>query len=344
MNEKIVFRLKQNNTLVPVNSLTDEGIILGGEVDVWPTPLVVEFDGLNVGTKASMNRVRQLNGWEAHIFKINMRVEDGALVASGVKSGGLPPGDYWFRFRIGDYVFPGDRSEFRLEEDETKEVNVAIKNDPRKIELLRDVSSFDAEILRVLNHSESRLDGTAVSEWVQSSTRRASRRACLLNLLAKLRSVPTIQDPLIKNVRFIFFGDVDRIYAAVDNDYFRRLEQLSTSPKVFISEGSPASAGHRKLLDRMKAFETSPEQFRLRSFRQKGNNSFQSVIAVAPDGPFNTSYADMDIDLGNPLGSFKGFVIHVGELIDPGKTDHLALFSKLNKDASLKQFLYYRVR
>jgi hypothetical protein len=38
-----------------------------------------------------------------------------------------------------------------------------------------------------------------------------------------------------------------------------------------------------------------------------------------------------------------GFVIHMGELINPGKTDHLAMREKLGKDKTIAKFLFYEV-
>jgi len=49
---------------------------------------------------------------------------------------------------------------------------------------------------------------------------------------------------------------------------------------------------------------------------------------------------DADIGLGNPLWDLEGLIIHIGELIDPSRKDHLALRDKLAGTAS-DEFLYY---
>lgn len=68
----------------------------------------------------------------------------------------------------------------------------------------------------------------------------------------------------------------------------------------------------------------------------------QAVVAIPSDLGRNF-YADLDIDLGNPLEDLAGFVIHMGELIAPGKTDHLALLGKLVKIKAVAPFLFYEV-
>ena len=343
MNERLIIHLMQDGRQLPVTSLTDDGVTIGSE-DTWPSGLVFEFDGNDLGTKSSINRVRSMNGWDSFQFKLNAHVESGSLVFSGVTANSLPSGTYWFRLRIADYTIPATKFVCQIPENGQCEQVVDLEEDRRRFELKGDLATFDSEIIRVLTHSESRVDGSSISDWLAGSAR-DRRKACLLNLMAKLRSVPNEADPLIRNTRFVFFADVDRIYAAVDADYYTRLVDLANEPsKPFYAEGSPTDSGHRKLLVRIKKFESSADKFRLRSFRQQGKNSFQSVIAIPPeDMGINRSYADMDIDLGNPLQDVVGFVIHIGELLDPGTTDHLALYAKLAKDPTISPYLYYRV-
>jgi hypothetical protein len=343
MNERIVIRLMQNGQQLPVTSVTNDGVTIGSE-DTWPGGLMLEIDGNDAATKFRMDRVRQMNGWESYQFKLDCHTEAGNFIFSGVRANALPFGRYWFRLRIADYLVPGTRFEIEIPENGSSEQVVELQRDRRRFELKGDVATFDPEIVRVLTHAESRIDGLSIPEWLSGGAR-SRRKACLLNLMAKLRSAPNDSDALIRNTRFVFFADVDRIYAAVDLDYYARLVALAKdSSKPFYAEGSPTDSGHRKLLIRIRKFESSADKFRLRSFRQEGKNSFQSVVAVPPeDMGINSSYADMDIDLGNPLQDVVGFVIHIGELLDPGTTDHLGLYSKLASNPMLSKYLYYRV-
>ena len=65
----------------------------------------------------------------------------------------------------------------------------------------------------------------------------------------------------------------------------------------------------------------------------------QAVVGV-PQERGNPYFADLDIDLGNPLQDIQGFIIHMTELAG-GPTDHLALFKKLSKDKHSGPYLGY---
>jgi hypothetical protein len=344
MNERLIIQLQQDGNQLPVTGLSNDGISLGNE-DVFPSGLVLQIDGNDAATRQALDRVRVLNDWKPQEFRLDCHVESGDLVFSGVTARALPAGNYGFRLRIADYLLPSTQFECVIPEDGVGHQVVEARRDPRRFELTGEVSTFDADIQRVLTHAESRVDGRSIADWLTSSAR-DRRKACLLNVMAKLRAVPSETEPLIKNVRFVFFANVDRIYAATDLEYHSRLQTLSKGPnKKFFEEGSPADSGHRKLLLRIGRFEPDAEHnFRLRSFRQAGQNSFQSVVAVPGEqSGITRCYSDMDIDLGNPLQDVAGFVIHMGELLDPGTTDHLALFQKLFNDVSIRPFLFYRV-
>lgn len=343
MNERIIFRLTEDGRHLPINSLSNEGVTLRNETDATPRGLVIEFDQDSPVTRFRMDRVRQLRGWHPHIFNLNVQLLGGNLVVTGVDSRSLPAGRYWFRLRIADLNIPKDRMRIEIPEDGDADKEIKVKKDKRDVRLTSAVSAFDNDVRRVVEAASSRLDGLAAAEWLTHRNPRPRRKACFLNLLAKLRAAPTQSDHLLRNVHHVFFADVDRIYARVDRELFTRLETLARDPsKPFFDEGSPASAGHRRLLDRIALFEPDTAQFRLRSFRQEGKNSMQAVVAVPPD-PTRHHYADLDIDLGNPLQDVVGFVIHMGELLDPGKTDHLALREKLGKNKTVAQFLFYEV-
>jgi hypothetical protein len=344
MNERIIIRLTEDGRALPINTLSDEGVTLRNETDATPRGLVIEFDQDSPVTKFRMDRVRQLRGWHPHIFNLNVQLFDGKLIITGVDPRALPGGRYWFRLKIADLTLPQERIRVEVPDDgDAKEVEVKVKKDKRDVRLTSTVTAFDGDIKRVVEATASRLDGAAAADWLTSRPPRPRRKACLLNLLAKLRTAPTASDHLLRNVHHVFFADVDRVYARVDRELFSRLDALARDPsKPFFDEGSPASAGHRRLLERISRFEGDTDQYRLRSFRQEGKNSMQAVVAVPAD-PTRQHYADLDIDLGNPLQDVVGFVIHMGELINPGKTDHLALREKLGKNKTVAPFLFYEV-
>jgi hypothetical protein len=341
MNERIIIRLTEDGRHLPINSLSSDGLMLRNETDATPRGLVVEFDQDSPVTRMRMDRVRTLRDWHPHVFKLNLQLFEGNLVVTGVDARALPAGRYWFRLRVADLNLPKEKIRIEIPEDGSAEKEFKVKKDKRDVRLTSAVTAFDGDVRRVVEAPASRLDGLAAAEWLTSRPPRPRRKACFLNVLAKLRAAPTASNHLLKNVQHVFFADVDRIYARVDRQLYTRLEELARDPsKPFFDEGSPKSAGHRRLLDRISSIEG--DQYDLRSFRQEGKNSMQAVVAV-PKDPSRNHYADLDIDLGNPLQDVVGFVIHMGELIDPGKTDHLALREKLGNNKTVAPFLFYEV-
>lgn len=343
MNETLTIRLKEDDRRLPLNSISTDGVMLRNETDATPRALFFEFDGDDLGTRSRMERVRTLRGWNPNVFKLDAHISDGNLVFAGVDQRALPAGRYWFRLRIADLNLPTEKTKVEIREDGGGETDLAVGKDRRDVRLTSAITAFDGDVRRVIEASASRVDGAAAADWLTSRPPRPARKACLLNLLAKLRTTPTESDHLLRNVQHFFFADVDRVYARVDREFSTRVDALSHgSSKAFIGEGSPKSAGHRRLLDRVARFEGDVSTYRLHSYRQKGNNGMQAVIAV-PDDPTRNHYADLDIDLGNPLQNVAGFVIHMGELINPGKTDHFALHDKLAANKTLAKFLFYEV-
>jgi hypothetical protein len=344
MNEGFRIRLRRSGKTWPIESLTSDGIILNNERDAFPRSVTLEFDARNDITAYRMNNVRELKGWPPSQFNLKTTLVDGMLAFSGDDANSLPPGGYWLSLEIADLKVVGGTINVDIDEDEPDAlVIVDVRPDSRTIDLTTDVDEFDAEIRRVLQAVASALDGMAIVAWLESANPRPSRKACLLNVMAKLRTVPAAADPLIADVNSIFFAGTERVYGQVTPALFQRLQALANDPdKPFYYEGNPTSATHLKLLDRIEAEGWGNKaDYTLHSFRQEGRTCMQVVVAtpsVAP-APF---CADFDIDLGNPQQDVDGFVTHIGELAFGGETDHLTLRRKLAKGA-MKQFLYYTV-
>ena len=68
-----------------------------------------------------------------------------------------------------------------------------------------------------------------------------------------------------------------------------------------------------------------------------------TVLTALPPAGAGAYCAEFDIDLGNPLQDVTGFLVHVGEVLGPKKTDHLGLYKKLAKDKKIKPFLGYKI-
>ncbi|HUL74719.1 MAG TPA: hypothetical protein VLT86_16530 [Vicinamibacterales bacterium] len=345
MNEGFSIRLRRGGKLWPVDDLTPaDGLMFDNEKDAFPRSLTLEFDGDNAVTTYRMNRVRELRGWNAGVFNIKLEEHDGLLFASGVDKDAFPPGYYWLRLSIDDVVVPKKQFHFHVEEDtDDTVINVDVQPDARDIELTVPVDEFDDQIKRLITAPASELDDLTIPEWLADGDPRPNRKACLLNLMAKLRTAPAPGDPLIALVDSIFFCGTERAYARVHPELFERLQDLSDDDdRPFYAEGPPTSSMHQKLLaaieDRGWGHRSD---YSLWSFRQEGNPSMQMVIAT-PNVAGPPFCADIDIDLGNPLQDLQGFAIHMGELIGGEATDHLDLHDKLAKGAT-KKFLYYDV-
>ncbi len=311
------------------------GVIVNNETDAWPRAFAVEFQGADLATKTRMDWVRRNNGWPSGQFRLRRFFRSGLVGFRGVTEKALPVGSYSIRVRMTGYK-RSRQHRFRISKDEETIVRVNLIGDRRSVKLTREVHDFDPAIRRVVKRSK--LDELSLADWLQDPTRRASRRACVLNLLAKLRSVPDSDHPLISQVKSVFFADVDRIYAAVSPRLLPQLTELKSEHGFDEDRPSP---GHRKLLRRLRWEGINTKGYKLKSFREPGRPSIQLVVAVPPkDGAY---FADLDIDLANPWHDVAGFVIHAGELIDADPVDHLALRRKLIRGTT-KEFIYYTVR
>jgi hypothetical protein len=344
MNEAFRLRLLRSGKRWPIDAFTRDGVVLNNERDAFPRAVSLEFDARSPITAYRMNRVRQLNGWQPWEFRFHTTLADGELVFTGADPFGLPSGHYWLRIRVTDLKAPSGKLSLDLKEGQADaRLDAAVQPDPRSITLSTAFSQFDPAILNILQAAGSVLDGVPVEQWLASGDPRPNRKACLLNLMAKLRTVPTPKAPLISDVRSVFFVATERVYGDVRAELFARLQALAADPaKPFFYEGKPASPTHLKLLERVEGHGWGhAADYDLHSFRQEGKLSMQVVVALPKSGT-GAHFADFDIDLGNPLQDAQGFVIHMGELASGADTDHLALRAKLVKGA-VKEFLYYRV-
>jgi hypothetical protein len=346
VQEKIRIALQVNGTEAEVDDFTADGLVLAGETSATPRGLSLLFQPGNSITEYRMRRVRQIHDWDPQEFHLNISLEGNEIVCQGVDPLALPAGGYELRISISDLLERNQPVDVDVPDNGTAEVTLEFVDDPRQFVLTTPVADFDEQIERVVKDPGTVLDGLSATAWLASAGPRPRRKACLMNLLAKLRAAkgPQPKIPLITDVSSIFFADVDRVYARVNASFLANLQTLAADPKKpFYPEGKPKAAVHAELLNSIAAWEPDAHQFNLLSFRQEGNPSMQAVVAVPPEGgSTRTYYADLDIDLGNPLQDVEGVLIHFGELLAPGKTDHLKLAATLAKGATA-DFAYYKV-
>jgi hypothetical protein len=338
MNEFIEVRFQKNGRRLRIRRQRQGGIEFE-EPDAIERTVGISIDGRSEATRERMRSIRRIQGWDPGTFKLNVSVEDGSLILRGVDSHGLPEGLYRLRFEIEEAKTLGGFQSADVDHDGSAVVKVDIEMDDRRIDV--DLGDCDSQIKAILDRST--IDGMAAADWVQDDDHRPTRRACFLNVLASLRTRPTLSQPLVALVHDVFLAANERIYANVDRTLLDQLKTLVDDPaKPFYAEGKPHAPIHGRLLDAIpEPIEIRARYKEMLSFRGEGRPSLQAVIAVPPpDLPH--AYVDFDLDLGNPLQDVLGFVVHVGELLDGRPTNHLDLRKTLAKTKA-GPFLCYRV-
>ena len=339
MNECIDIQFKKNGKTLKVKRQLPSGAIEFDEPDPIQRTVAIAFDGANDSTRYRMRRIRQLRGWNPGQFNLRLTAEGGSLMLRGVDQMSLPEGRYTLDLRIEESKTKRRARTVTIDEDGYADFVVDVEFDDRDVAI--DIDDCDTDIGRVI--AASGFDDQDAATWLASTDWRPTRKACVLNLLASLRTRPSLTVPLIAQVQRLFMASNDRVYARVDAALLDRLEQLAQDPKKpFYREGTPHADIHRKLIDAIPLEERplfSPDA--LISFRGEGKPSLQIVIAQPPAGtPF--TYAEFDLDLGNSLQDVEGFVIHMAELFDGKPTNHLDLHKLLAKGKA-RDFLYYTV-
>lgn len=338
MNEFIKVQFQRNGKRLRIKRQLPGGIEFD-EPDPIERTVGVAFSPGTDATRERMNSIRRTQGWEPGQFKLHLSVEDGSLVLRGVNQHTLPEGIYRLRLEIEEAKTVGGFRRAHVEHDGHAVVDIGVEMDDRTVNV--DLDGCDQDVLDVLERSE--VDGMAASEWLEDTSRRPARQACLLNLLASLRTRPTVGAPLVALVQHVFFVGNDRIYARVDRTLLDTIEELVRDPKKpFFAEGQPHAAIHGRLLSAVPEPAEVRTRFRdLTSFRGEGKPSMQAVIAIPPPDLPHT-YAEFDLDLGNPLQDVLGFLVHMGELLDGKPTNHLDLRKVLAKTKA-GEFLPYVV-
>jgi hypothetical protein len=307
------------------------------ETDPIERTVGFQITARNEATRIRMRHIAQIKGWDLGQFKLNASVEDGNIVLRGVDADALPEGYYALRVRVEEVRTSQATTSVDVMHDGHGTLRVDVKADDRNVDV--DLSNPDAEIAGVLEASA--VDGFPAEDWLGAPEWRPTRKACLLNLLATLRVTPTRSDNLLASVRQVVSVMNDRVYLEVDSTLKTRLDVLVADPdRPFYAEGPPTAPIHQRLLDAIPPAEKAgfgP----LLSYRAEGRPSMQIVIAVPPVGSPH-AYADVDLDLGNPLQDALGFIVHVGELLDGKETNHLDLRKGLAQGRAA-DFLYYTI-
>jgi len=342
----ILLRFKSGDRDLNVVSFrADEGVVFDWHRDASPLNMAI---GLQPLFPQLLDPVRQRHDWRGKEFYLDAAVEAGGLLLSGYRGDplGLPQGIYDLTVEVESMRFRDGAQRITVAAAEQVEVTLHEEPERRSVRLRGNIDPLTA---RLIAEPRSSIDDEPLGEWLRSARPRAARKACLLNVLAKMRVPPDpehgFSQPLTDTLEFLYFADVDRVYAAAQPAIAPYLEAL-VGAELWVKEGPPAASIHRRLLDSLARFnidEATRSRFALISFRQGGRNCLQIVVASPPEGHANpTVYLDIDMDLGNPLWDLEGLLVHLSEVLDPAKTDHLALHAALDKGGT-RDFLYYDV-
>jgi hypothetical protein len=311
--------------------------VLDDEISASPRGFLLHLRPVSPGTKEVFKQIQRKHDWlNPARFEIEATREGERLRLEGVDEESLPPGRYEMRLRVGGMDVEPALAEIDIPENGAAVVRFREKI-KRQLKLNRPVDEFDGNSRRILTNTNSALDNMPAADWLAEAKHRDRRKAVLLNILSKLAAIPVAKpsESLSRQVQYVFFAELDRIYCAASPDFHAMIK------KAFKKDATIHST-HRRLLSRLGP--GAEENYNLISYREPVREaSLQAVVAVPRSGVAdNTHYVDLDIDGANPGQDLVTFFIHVGEVLDPNETDHLKLFDKLDRE-QVGDFLYYDV-
>lgn len=335
------FRLSffRNNVEMLIGNVDqpDDGDLLitfENEFDPFPRRVRLLFSPRSAAAQERINKIIIKNNWKQYIFKCKLDLKH--LRFNTDKPADMPTGHYSVRLWIEDLPISHKEMPLRIRK-EGGELRIEVPEDERRITIRPSFTeNLDQEISGLLDRSAS-IDGLSPKEWLADSRPRMQRRACLFNILSVLRTSPAGNLPLIRLIKRIIAVLPDRIYAEVDTDLKSELAMLVETTNFYADW--IVLPEHKNVV---RSAGKNPDDYDISSFRQAGHPSMQFSISSAKKGTESFHYADIDLDLGNPLQDVVAFLVHISELFDENKTDHLALQDDLNVPPTAT-YLYYDV-
>lgn len=344
MNESVLLKFTRGGAPWNLLAASNGGGLTFDEPNPYARGFGFQFGTDNPVTEAKWDQVRQRLGLDAGTYEFTAVVDGGSLRLSGLDPDALPSGNYWIRVvGLEDETVDRRKQSFAIAKNRTTAtVTVAVPGSEHGVAL---ALGNDAKIARLLD-CQCPLDGGSLRAWLNSPRVEPRRKSAALNLVAKLRTFPTADDPFIDLVNCVFEGKPDRIYASVKPELHERLLDLTVGDNPIVEdEGSPFDAVHNELLENLPDAQDAvvSDHYSLDSFRADGRPSLQTVVAIPPAGNPHGYYADFDLDQADSLQDVAGFVVHMGEIANGTLTDHFALHDKLAQDPEIEPYIYYDV-
>ena len=212
-----------SNFLPNAEPVFERGIVLEGETSAFPRPFALNLFPLDPGTKARWENTQQRKGWVNRYDMDVTQVGDG-IRFEGIAGAPLPEGSYELDLRVGELPLVNSRRTISIPGSGTETVTFDAQPAARSIQLTRDVDDFDDEARRILQDDRSELDKLGAVEWLNTRPHQDRRKACLLNILAKLEAVPSRGERLGRLVQNVFHCEMDRIYCAVQPEFFDKVD------------------------------------------------------------------------------------------------------------------------
>jgi hypothetical protein len=329
-------RLVSDNEPLRIERQLRDGIVLAGDASESPRRVLLEFEPASEATRERMRRVRQRHNWSPGQFQLVMSLEDGELVLRGVDAFALPEGIYKGRLSIEDLVSSKGWFKADVPYEGEATVRVTTRRDDRQIRLTAPVMEWPDPLKRLMIAPESQLDGQSLPLWLNSTTPRASRKACLLNTLAVLCAQ---RSPLVvESVKHVLYVDTFRVYVEVTSECREMLKRASDDQtKPFYAEGPVDGAPHLRILDRAGVKGT----YSFESYRREGKPTLVMVVA-SPERDTDRCFAALELDIGSPLQDASGFMIHLGELKEGRTSDQFKTRDILRRNKAT-EFIFYEV-
>ena len=339
MQERIRIRFTRDGAPLPVSRLdANAGLVFAYESSAEPLGFGIGLEPGNVIVANAMATVRQVEDWRPEEFRLAVTRDGNSLVISG---GGkrrpaesLPAGQYDLRFLVSETPIRNATARMEIPKNGEAAVQLNIAS-PGFQFALADPAEWDPETRAVCERQGSQIDAMDPLTWLSQPLPRLARKACLLNLLAKARSLPSARpgESLCPLIESIHWADVDRI----DVKGAGLLPKLRSMTDW--KDPAPVHPAHAQTLSSI--FGGSPGDYSVESFREPVSERSMQVV-VGTHRSSGLEYAEFDIDLGNPGVDLAGLCIHIGELIDPGRTNHLDLYPHLRAGAA-SDFMYYKL-
>lgn len=183
---------------------------------------------------------------------------------------------------------------------------------------LKPYGDMDPIIASTLNWSS--IYGRPLRAWLEDYP--PARVACVLNILAALRSRPTPTNNLLLGLGGIVWAGEDRCYFRARDTFGKLLTSLSRAPARPVYKGGPILKAHKQIFTRL---EIPPRK--QTNYRTEGHPSIQLVV-TEPDESGGV-YVDVDLDRANPVQDVVSAVVHFFEWLDPHPTNHLHMYKRL---------------